>query len=235
VVIRAVTLDAAGTLIEVAEPVGETYARVAAQHGIRVTPAAVERGFRAALAAAPPLAFPGASPVRLRDHERAWWYAIVRRAFGAAAVGAAFDATFDALFAFYADARAWRVAADVPAALATLRAHDLQLAVVSNFDARLGPLLDALGVARLVDAIVHSSAAGAAKPAPEIFRLALERLGTAADATLHVGDDPVADVHGARRAGLRSALIDRHGTASSVPGDVPRLRSLGELPQLLED
>jgi putative hydrolase of the HAD superfamily len=105
--------------------------------------------------------------------------------------------------------------------------------VVSNFDARLGPLLEALGVAPLVDAVVHSSAAGAAKPAPLIFHLALERLGAAPDAALHAGDDLVADVHGARRAGLRSALIDRHGEASSVPADVPRLRSLADLPQLL--
>src|SRR5207302_528021 len=59
----AVTLDAAGTLFEVAEPVGVTYARVAARHGIGVTATELDRAFRAALAGAPPLAFPGASPV----------------------------------------------------------------------------------------------------------------------------------------------------------------------------
>ena len=80
--LRAVTLDAAGTLFDVAEPVGTTYARFAARHGITLTPGDAERGFRAAFAAAPPLAFPGGSVTRRADHERAWWYALVRRAFG---------------------------------------------------------------------------------------------------------------------------------------------------------
>ena len=113
----AVTLDAAGTLFEVAEPVGVTYARVAARHGIGVTATELDRAFRAALAGAPPLAFPGASPVRLPDHERAWWYAVVRRTFGGAAASPGFDACFADLFDLYAEAAAWRVFPDAPGAL----------------------------------------------------------------------------------------------------------------------
>ncbi|HJW69600.1 MAG TPA: haloacid dehalogenase, partial [Candidatus Binatia bacterium] len=55
---RAVTLDAAGTLITVAEPVGDTYARVAARHGLHVSPADAGARFRRAMASRPPLAFP---------------------------------------------------------------------------------------------------------------------------------------------------------------------------------
>src|SRR5207253_4735702 len=133
----AVTLDAAGTLFEVAEPVGATYARIAARHGIGLAPAEVTRRFRAALAAAPPLAFPGASPVRLGDHERAWWYAVVRRAFGAGATSPQFDACFTELFDVFAQAAAWRVFPDAPGALRALRARGLRVGVVSNFDGRL--------------------------------------------------------------------------------------------------
>src|SRR5215472_5441283 len=100
--LRAVTLDAAGTLIEVAEPVGATYARVAARHGLHVNAATAEEGFRRAFGAAPPLAFPGASPTRLGAHERAWWYAIVRQALGTPASSWAFDACFDELYAYFA-------------------------------------------------------------------------------------------------------------------------------------
>jgi putative hydrolase of the HAD superfamily len=230
--IRAVTLDAAGTLVTVAEPVGQTYARIAARHGLRVSPAAAEGEFRAAMAAAPPLAF-GNDPTDLRDRERAWWSAVVRRALPTMTAGAAFDATFDALFAHYADARAWRVFPEVPETLAALRARGLVLAVVSNFDTRLGPLLDALGIAAHLDAVVHSSAAGAAKPDAAIFRAALERLAVSPDGTLHAGDDPVADVAGARGAGLHAALVDRRG-GGSPPPDVLRLRSLADLPRLLD-
>jgi putative hydrolase of the HAD superfamily len=239
VAIRAVTFDAAGTLIAVAEPVGATYARLAARHGVHVRADDVERRFRAALAAAPPLAFPGASPVRIGTHERAWWYAVVRRALGQTASGPPLDAAFDELFAYYASAVAWRVFAEAPGVLAALRAQGLRLAVVSNFDARLGPLLDALGVAPLLDAVVHSSRAGTAKPDPAIFRAALGQLGVVPGDALHVGDAPIEDVQGARGAGMRAVLVDRSGGGARVPGEGPDevhvLESLSALPRLLEE
>ena len=40
--IRCVFFDAAGTLLEVAEPVGKTYARFARRHGLAVEAAALE-------------------------------------------------------------------------------------------------------------------------------------------------------------------------------------------------
>ena len=55
-----------------------------------------------------------------------------------------------------------------------------------------------LGDRRLV---LRTLDAGADKPDPGIFRLALERLGTDPARTLHVGDDEV-DAEGAARAGL---------------------------------
>jgi len=231
--LRAVTFDAAGTLFGIAEPVGETYARVAAQHGIRVPASKADAGFRRAFSTAPPLAFPGASPTRLATHERAWWYTIVRRALGTPASGPAFDACFDELYAYFATAAAWRVFPDVPDALAALRARGLRLAVVSNFDARLDPLLADLGVRRLVDAVVCSSHAGSAKPDPAIFRAALAELDVPATATLHVGDEPVADVLGARSAGLSAVLLCRSGAPAAVPPDVATIASLGELPAVV--
>ena len=232
--IRAVTLDAGGTLIAVAEPVGATYARVAARHGIVLEPDEVERRFRSAFAAAPPLAFAGASPTRLRDHERAWWYTIVREALGRDVVGAPLDATFDELFVHYAGASAWRVFPEVAHVLAALRQRGLRLAVVSNFDARLGPLLAALDLAPLVDAVVHSSRVGSAKPAPGIFRDALARLDVAPADALHVGDEPVEDVSGARTAGMRALLIDRAGRAPALPRGVSALPSLDAVPRYVD-
>lgn len=232
--IRAVTFDAGGTLIAVAEPVGATYARAAARHGIDVRPDDVERGFGTAFATAPPLAFPGASPVRLGDHERAWWYTVVRRALGPAAAGAPLDAVFDELFAYYATAPAWRVFPDVPGVLAALRARGIRLGVVSNFDRRLGPLLTALGLAPSLDAVVCSSRIGSAKPDAEVFHAALRELDVAPGCALHVGDAPVEDVQGARAAGMRAVLLDRHAAAGGQPPDVPVLTSLSPLPGLLD-
>jgi putative hydrolase of the HAD superfamily len=231
--LAAVTLDAGGTLFDVAEPVGATYARIAARHGIAVEPARLDAAFGDAFRAAPPLAFPGASPTRLADHERAWWYAIARHAFGDAAASPGFDACFADLFAHYARAGAWRVYPEVPAVLAELRTCGLALAVVSNFDQRLVGLLAELGLAPLVDAVVYSGRAGAAKPDPRIFREAVAALGVAPEDALHAGDALSADVEGARAANLHAALVARGAVPAIVPAGVPVVRTLRELPAVV--
>ena len=84
-----------------------------------------------------------------------------------------------------------------------LATADLRLAVVSNWDCSLPERLGQLGLRRF-DAIVSSAEAGVPKPEPEPFLLALERLETAPERTLHVGDEPV-DEQGARAVGMRFA------------------------------
>jgi HAD superfamily hydrolase (TIGR01509 family) len=86
--------------------------------------------------------------------------------------------------------------------LRTLRRRGLALAVVSNWDIGLQAHLDEAGLGGL--AVVTSAEAGASKPAPAAFELAIERLGVRPDRTLHIGDSD-ADEEGARAAGLRFA------------------------------
>ena len=230
---RGVTFDAAGTLLEVAEPVGVTYARTAGRHGVMCEPDVVEQRFRAAFASAPPLAFPGAPGSTSRAPERAWWHAIVAAALGPGIDAGVLNACFTELFDHYARASAWRVFPDAPPALRTLRGRGFRLAVVSNFDARLPYLLAELGLASAVDTIVHSTGVGFAKPDARIFTHAVRTLGVIAADCAHVGDDLVADVEGARAAGLRGILIVRRAAAPSSTPDVATIRSLGELPALL--
>jgi putative hydrolase of the HAD superfamily len=59
-------------------------------------------------------------------------------------------------------------------------------------------------VASLFSAIVTTAEAGAPKPEPGVFRLALERLRVEPARALHVGDEP-GDESGARAAGMRFA------------------------------
>lgn len=222
--IRAVSFDAVGTLITPVEPVGATYARVAARFGIGLDPREAEAGFRHGFAAAPPLAFPGLAPAELGDAERAWWRALVATAFGDAARHAAFAECFDALFAHYAGQAAWRVYDDVRPALEGLRHRRLRLGVVSNFDGRLPGILTGLGLLPLFDAVVCSSRAGAAKPDARVFAAAAGALGVPLAALHHVGDDDRADVGGASAAGARATHLDRTGRA---PGAIRDLTGLG--------
>jgi FMN phosphatase YigB (HAD superfamily) len=66
------------------------------------------------------------------------------------------------VYSYYSEARAWRLAPGAVAALTKLRAAGVKLAVVSNFDTRLRPVLAALGVDGLFDSIVVSAGERAA-------------------------------------------------------------------------
>ena len=70
--------------------------------------------------------------------------------------------------------------------------------------------------------------AGASKPDPAPFRLALERLGVEAGRALHVGDTPATDGDGASGAGLDVRIV--HRGPSPPPGAVA---ALTEIPALL--
>ncbi|HKJ70814.1 MAG TPA: HAD family hydrolase [Gammaproteobacteria bacterium] len=52
---------------------------------------------------------------------------------------------------------------------------------------------------------------GAAKPDPALFRAACERLGLRAAEVVHIGDDPIRDIHAARAFGMPAVWINRTG------------------------
>lgn len=124
--------------------------------------------------------------------------------------------TLDGWFATYlAAARdAWTAFPDVIESLRKLRNSGTAIAVVTNgSQSRQVEKMQATGIAKLVDDVFTSEATGHAKPASEAFLIPCAALGVAPAEVLHVGDDPVADIEGAQRAGLQSVLLDRSSTA----------------------
>jgi putative hydrolase of the HAD superfamily len=116
-------------------------------------------------------------------------------------------------------------------ALARLRDAGLRLGVVSNSDGRVAHALEAAGLRAYFDVVVDSTVAGVEKPDPRIFAVALDALGVEPAAAVYVGDVYEVDTVGARRAGMHAVLLD---PAAGRPGaDVPAIRSLAELPDLL--
>ena len=219
--IRAVLFDAVGTVIQLREPVGETYARFARAHGVAAPPAALQAAFPRALRAMPPMVFPGLTAAEVREAERRWWRRVVWSVFnaaGAIARFADFEPCFGEIFAHFAGVGAWRCADGAGELLRTLRARGLRTGIVSNFDHRLPALLGALGLAPLLDAVVLPGDAGAAKPDPGIFALALERLAMRAAEAVYVGDDADDDIAGARRAGLRAIDVNAVGGLERIAG-----------------
>lgn len=213
--IRAVLLDAAGTLIALREPVGESYARVAREHGVSLPAWRLEDAFGRILASAEPMVFPDAGSAEIPGLERAWWRRQVRATFRAADSSVRFgdfEAFFAALWTLFASPRAWQARPGSEALLRRLHAQGIRSAVVSNFDLRLPALLDSLGLGRWLEAVVLPSAARAAKPDPRIFAHALKALGVSPDEAVFVGDDAQRDLAGARAAGLEA--IDVAGLAT---------------------
>lgn len=221
--LRAVLFDAAGTLIETAEPVGETYARAARAHGVELPARRLGDAFARVARRAPPAVFPGAAPERVRALEKDWWRDVVRgtiRAADGTARFADFDAFFEELWKRYAEATAWRTRPGARDALLALRARGIATGVVSNFDGRLPAILEGLELAALLDVVALPSRAGAAKPDARIFAWALEQLRTAPGEAAFVGDDPERDLAGARRLGLRAVDVRALATLHALPAHV---------------
>ena len=229
---KAVFFDAAGTLFESVRPVAATYAETAQRYGKSVSPEEVSRRFRHCFATAPPLAFPQLGGERLEDLERGWWREVVRRMFEPAGPFPRFDDYFDELFAYFARTDSWALYDDARATLEALKRRGRILSMISNFDSRVLGIVRGLGISDYFDSVFLSASAGFAKPAPGIFRLALERHGLAPDEAVHVGDSPETDVEGALRAGVRPVLLRRGGDARGR--GVVHIRALGELTALFE-
>jgi len=220
----SVLFDAAGTLIAPAEPVSDTYSRLARDHGVALSAARIDDAFRRVFANAPANVHPGESRERAAELERAWWRARVRETFRAADGTAQlrdFDAYFAALWDYFSRGTAWRALPGARDALAALRHAGRRLAIVSNFDQRLDGILRELGLRDFFEHVVIPVDCGAAKPERAIFDACLARLGLPASACIYVGDHARLDVEAAHEAGLAAI-------------DVGELASLADLANRLE-
>ncbi|MGI9332901.1 MAG: HAD-IA family hydrolase [Gammaproteobacteria bacterium] len=236
----AVCLDAAGTLLTVARPVGQTYSAIAARHGVALAPDALSQGFRSVFPAMPPLGFGRAyDPTSAEDTtelhalERDWWRRLVLAVVESCSLQDGmtrgfddFDRFFVELYEYYESPQSWTLYPETIEVLDRLRARGLRTAVVSNFDTRLERILPSLGVTERVDAVICSTRAGAAKPDAPIFERALAALGATPARAVHVGDNAAADLDGARNAGLHALLIDRSSGAGSCTHGIATLHGV---------
>jgi putative hydrolase of the HAD superfamily len=224
---QAVLFDAAGTLIKPTNSVGESYASIAGNYGMRVAPAELFNRFRICFDAASPLAFPDAAPDTLSAWEKDWWRRLVRRVFEPFGPFDRFEAYFDELFAYFARPESWQLYPEVIETLRALSERELKLAVVSNFDSRLCNILAGLGAASWLDDIFVSSEVGYAKPDRRIFDFVLRSRHLAATDVLHIGDSVANDIGGAANAGVKGILVDRKG--SHDRDAIPRVANLREI------
>lgn len=199
----AVTLDAHGTLVTLADPV-PALMNVLSARGVERTAETVRTGFRAEVAHYGPRAADGRDQGSLANLQRECASVFLR------AVGADLDP--EEFAPAYVGALHFEVLPGVVASLERLRAHGLELAVVANWDSSLRGSLDATGLTSYFSVVIHA----ARKPAPDGLLHALGELGTGPARALHIGDD-AADQEAAAAAGM-------HFEPAPVPAAVAKIR-----------
>lgn len=190
--VDAVTVDAMGTLVELEEPVARLEGALRGR-GVDCVREDVAAAFQAEIA------YYLGHKLEARDEAS---LAELRRECARVfleAAGVQIDpASFSQAFV---DAMVFRPLDGAVRGLERLRAAGLALACVSDWDVGLPEQLAKSGLDHLFALVLTSAAAGAAKPAPEIFLAAVSGLGVEPSRTVHVGDGE-ADREGALAAGL---------------------------------
>jgi len=96
--------------------------------------------------------------------------------------------------------------------LQRLKDRGTRMAVVSNsFDGHTKLIMEKLGLSQFFEVLVDSGDARAYKPMKEPFDYALGGLGVESTSALYVGDEYLADMVGAWRAGMKSVWVNSRG------------------------
>ncbi len=222
--VRALLLDALGTIVELEPPAPALRALLAERFGIQID------ATQAASAIAAEMAYYRSRMAEGRDAAsvaalRADCAEVLRGALAPApqlrAIGGA------AMTGLLLEALRFRLFPDARDAIVLARERGLRVVVASNWDALLPDVLGRLGLSQLLHGVVTSAQAGAPKPAGAVFRAALALAGVEPHEALHVGDSYDDDVLGARAAGIEPILLRRD--RGRGPAGVTTIHSLGDL------
>jgi 2-haloacid dehalogenase len=124
---------------------------------------------------------------------------------------------------------------EVQETLATLRAHGLRTAILSNGESSmLDAAVEAAGIADSLDAVLSVEEVGIYKPHPSVYQLVVDRLGVEA-ANVSFQSSNAWDANGAAAFGFRVAWCNRFGQGQERVPEAPdaEIVTLAELPALL--
>lgn len=226
---RFIYFDAGFTLLHPHPSVGFHYAAIAAKYHVHIPAAQIDAAFvgawKAARNAVAPHKTTGAPAYgSTRAEALTFWTRVIRLCFR--------DQTpddpqfYEDLFDHFAKPECWRLYNDVPPALALLEERGIPFGVISNWDSRLRPLLDGLGILPKLSALILSSEAGYEKPHPNIYHTATNAVPEPLrNAIGLIGDEPEADGTAPLAAGWQQCLIQR--SAKPTPAG---LRTMPDLP-----
>src|SRR5436309_7094859 len=165
--IKAIFFDAAETLFYLTKTVGDHYALVAREVGLKLDAKQLDHAFHMAWKQMPkrhPIDGPR------ENDDKGWWRELVDLVLDQVAPSLSeldHDNFFEIAYEHFAEAGVWELYPEVPEVLKDLQSP-FQLAVISNFDGRLRFVLQHLGISKFFSDVFISSELGADKPDPEI-------------------------------------------------------------------
>lgn len=208
---KLITFDVTDTLLKFSRPPEIQYALAARRLGCRdVDERALAHCFRAHFRR---MAHDYPNFGRCSKYDWRWWWRtlvmdIFRDSHGHIDEGM-LGLVADQLIEDYKTRDCWTKVELADGMIALARAHGKQVGIISNFDPRLGCILEAMGMPK-PDFIVTSYEAAAQKPSWRIFDHALDLCNTRVlpGEALHVGNTPKLDYLGAKQAGWSSVLVN---------------------------
>jgi putative hydrolase of the HAD superfamily len=205
--IKAVLLDAVGTVFYADPPVAIAYQRAAERFGARATVEEIERRFSEAFARQEAIDAVKNQGRTGNTRERQRWRGIVAEVFGE--IPAQIDPLFETLWSHFAQARHWALFDDVKPTCLALTERGLTLGLASNFDARLEGICRGHVELAACHHVFVSSQLGWRKPCRQFF-VAIERaLALSPEEILLVGDSLENDYRPAIALGWRALLLKR--------------------------
>ena len=215
---QAVSFDVGGTLIQPWPSVGAVYASVAADHGFSNLPTEqINDNFANAW-----------KDKREFHYSEPEWLSLVQQSLSGLVPEDESARFFPAIYRRFEEPDVWKIHDDVIPTLDDLAGRGFRLALVSNWDTRLRPLLTHLKLLSFFETATISGELGFTKPSPVLFEQTLKKLGLPASAVVHVGDSLAEDVDGAEAVGITAIMIQRQGQKAANS-----IENLNELSNLL--
>lgn len=238
--IRAISLDAMGTILFLKKPPQDIYFEVLRELGYdpqKILPLTMDRElFRRYWQQAERIL----PPSFLNDHvDRFAHYRETPYAFWGLIFEAMFTdlklpkenlfAAVDAAYRRFGAPDLWAVEPTLVELVDFCREYGIKLFVTSNWDFRLPKIIRELGIAAFFSEIITSALVGYEKPSPKIFQYLATSAGCAARQVLHIGDRIKDDVQGAIQAGLQAALYRKDDNLPDNDFSFPCVRSLKQI------
>ena len=226
--IRFIFFDAVGTLFKVKGSVGDIYANVAKNYGVKLSANDLNDSFKTVFKNAPPLCFPGVSPKNLFVYEKNWWQNLVEKIIPINTFSSndQFNEFFETLFNVFAKGSSWELFPDTHPTLNGLKEIGIRMGIISNFDSRLLKILDELKISTFFEKVICSTKIGFAKPQLEIFQKAMPNDLTP-DQIAMVGNELKIDILPANQFQMSGIWLNRKGyPTKEIPNQI---RSLTEL------